>query len=504
MKKMLIYMILIFACGTGYAVTNYFVWKDNPSPQSPFTNWAMAATNIQDAVDLTLDGDTVIVTNGVYDTGGKLDTLGIGNTITNRVNISKAITLRSANNDPTNTIIKGRFDTGEPGAPGTVTNGPAAIRCVFAGSGPTLIGFTLTNGATQAYSAGGDHSYYGGGARVGNMIISNCIITGNSAGNKGGGAYGGSLYNCRLIGNSVQSPSSAASLAGGGGAASSVMSNCTLIGNSSGTDGGGVYISTLRFCTLTGNSAGNNGGGHYNSTLYNCTLTSNSASAAGAGGRDGKLYNCTVTGNLGIGQYKGSLFNCTITSNTGGGVRSAIIVSNCIIIGNSTVGNGGGVYGSPMYNCLVVGNSAGDHGGGMSELSHLPVVNCTIIGNSAGSRGGGVSWCYAMTNCIVYFNTTTSSVNPTSSNCYSGVGQYTCTAPLIAGSGNTDVNPMLVNTNAGNYRLGPNSPCVNTGTNQLGWMANSLDLDERMRIRYGTVDMGAFERIYSGAIFSIH
>ena len=55
---------------------------------------------------------------------------------------------------------------------------------------------------------------------------------------------------------------------------------------------------------------------------------------------------------------------------------------------------------------------------------------------------------------------------------------------------------------AGNYRLIANSPCINTGTNG-NWMTNSYDRDGRTRIRYGTVDMGAYEKIYEGTIYRI-
>jgi len=70
-------------------------------------------------------------------------------------------------------------------------------------------------------------------------------------------------------------------------------------------------------------------------------------------------------------------------------------------------------------------------------------------------------------------------------------------------------NPLFVNPAGGDYRLANNSPCFNTGTNS-SYTTNSAngggsqDLDWRIRVRYGTVDMGAYERLNRGTIFGVH
>jgi len=193
--------------------------------------WANATNNLQGAINISAVNDTVWVSNGLYDTGG-ITNYPVGNNsiLTNRIAIWKSITVRSQNNDPTNTIIKGAWHP-------VTTNGASAVRCVFMNSNSVLIGFTLTNGATMTT---GTYDKRGGGvACPGTLapVISNCLITGNAAQGDngspytgGGGAYWGTLVNCTLSNNSA--------VYEGGGADWSTISNCTLIGNSSQAGGG--------------------------------------------------------------------------------------------------------------------------------------------------------------------------------------------------------------------------------------------------------------------------
>ena len=240
------------AAATASADTHY-VNINNLSPLPPYTNWATAATTIQAVIDAAQSNDTVLVTNGVYATGGR----PANGALTNRVVINKPLIVRSVNG-PDFTVIKGGG-----------TNGNAAIRCVYLGTNATLIGFTLTNGHTQI--VGANDGYGGGVFCEPSAILSNCVLTGNSA-YDGGGAYVGTLYHCALFGNSAAS---------GGGARSSTLYNCLLSDNSAYFAGGGACICTLYNCTLIGNSLDSSqygGGGAYGGVLYNCILYYNTAS----------------------------------------------------------------------------------------------------------------------------------------------------------------------------------------------------------------------------------
>jgi parallel beta-helix repeat protein len=276
-----------------------YVWQGSPSSGPPYTDWRTAAHSIQEAVDAAQAGDRVVVTNGIYSTGGR----AVYGTMTNRVAVDKPVRVESVNG-PQVTAIRGYQ------LPITHV-GDGAIRCVYLTNGAVLSGFTLTNGATLASGAYWPEQSGGGlFCESTNAVVTNCTLTGNRASQCGGGACYGTLSECTIAGNSA---------VGGGGVNGGMLNNCTLTGNSVSWSGGGAIFGTLNNCTLAGNSAHQCGGGAYCGTLNNCTLIGNSASWGGGASGDAMgqtetpatLNNCILYYNR---AYNGPNYgtNCTL------------------------------------------------------------------------------------------------------------------------------------------------------------------------------------------------
>ena len=82
-------VMLLAIAGSAFAAVHY-VDVNSASPTPPYTNWATAAVTIQDAVDAAVAGDEIVVTNGIYATGGRVTTGEWGETF-NRVAVDKPL-----------------------------------------------------------------------------------------------------------------------------------------------------------------------------------------------------------------------------------------------------------------------------------------------------------------------------------------------------------------------------------------------------------------------------
>ena len=287
-------------------------------------------------------------------------------------------------------------------------------------------------------------AYYGGGILCDDSsspTIANCAITGNAADGCGGIAC--NHHSCPRI------------------------TNCTITGNTSSTDAGGIRCywysdAQITNCTITGNMADDDGGGIY-CYYANPTIT-----------------NCTIRGNW-------------LTNDDGGGIfclRSSPTITSCEITDNDTgsSGDGGGIY--------------------CEDGSSPTITNCTIANNWAFFYAG--IFCYlnsspTITNCIVWGNS------------YPDIYTSDGSVPVVTwsdvddgtgedwfGTGCIEQDPQFVNAGATDYRLGPGSPCIDSGYGDYAAKVPMTDIAGRARVDdpdvantgAGTpdyVDMGARE-----------
>jgi len=459
MKKLAIIIIGLLLSAKCPADTHYVSLAGTNN--YPYTNWADAATNITWAVDAISANDTVLVTNGTYFPS-------------NRMYATAAITLRSVSGRDA-TIINGANNTD--------------LCAVLSSASSVIDGFTVTNcNSTLVY----------GTIQIRNAR--NCIFVNNSS--KGGIIW--SFNNSQYDGS---------------------ITNC-IFKNNTGLLGGGIYASqssvtatssiTIAGCHFEGNRASTYYGGACDlrvaqNIVSNCVIINNRTPQYGGGifisssSTNNLVVNCTITGNVCAGP------SAAIPWGLGGGIYTGgkTTVRDCSIIGNVATNRGGGVWGTnvTIQNCLIARNISLTNIGGGVWMTNGLIESCTIVSNQAAVAGGGVYVDGGLdssgTNNIIYFNTAANGANFTNTSVNTGMN-YSCVIPAVDGAGNITNDPVLKNLAGGDYRLQITSPCVNAGTNQ-SWMNDAVDVDGVPRIRYGIVDMGAYEAVLQhGNVYRVH
>ena len=287
--------VLGFVCAEGaFGAMWRYVNVSNAAPAAPYTSWATAATNIQQAIDWANSGDGIRVAPGVYRT-------------TNYVHIpaDKRLTLES-------TVSRGAVLDAQH----------ASTALIVSGTNSVVNGFTVRNGRSSSY---------GGGIYLAvPSTVTNCLVFSNRA-------YGGAGIHIRASGVRVE--------------------NCTISDNRADEIGGGVLFynhSTgyVANCEISFNTASNDGAGiymQYAGTASNCWIVDNQAMEGRGGGgflyNGGRVVNSVVVGNeaatrgggLCANNQGGTIVHCTVVDNTSGNEGGGIWMANDCTSGNSIV-----------------------------------------------------------------------------------------------------------------------------------------------------------------------
>lgn len=279
------------------------------------------------------------------------------------------------------------------------------------------------------------------------MRIEQCEWSGNSA------AIGGAVYAWNtdvvvtqtVFANNVAHEENGGAIRVGGGAPELILTDTTFLANVAETVGGGVSITTGTSMALL---------------ATRCRFQDNAASIGGGG----------VDVNMSDDGGVLSILSCEFFRNSAGrgaglqvetGGSTDGVIANSVFYQNTATDIGGALYMSGvdtdasnyLANCTLVHNEAIDGGaiyhdatGGLS----LDIANSILWDNDGdneiGSSGGGVSVSYSDID-----------------NSFEGVG-------------NIKSPPQFVNAGLGDFRLLPDSPCIDSASNALTPL-DSQDLD---------------------------
>ena len=314
---------------------------DTNAGTSPETAFA----TIEKAISEVTEGGLIRVCPGEY------------RLTTDRVTVSKALTLAGYGADPGAVIIRPKASSA-PAYLFTMSHAYARME-----------NLTLADGRTG--SANNESGAAAPALILNSGTMANCIVRGCSGKGYWGAVqmFGGLVEDCVITNNLFTRPDNSqgngggVSMHGGG-----TLRNCLVAYNRGNRTGGGVYIRSynnknaalVTGCRIIGNS------------LYD-----ESVSGAGVQAEGGIVEKCLISGNsgknktsgLGVRVAGGTVRNCVITGHSGYVVGAGAYVSsgsllNCTVYGNSSrldAAGGSGVHqeGGTVKNVLAYGNGDG-------------------------------------------------------------------------------------------------------------------------------------------------
>lgn len=252
-------------------------------------------------------------------------------------------------------------------------------------------------------------------------------------------------------------------------------------------------ISSFTYCTFQyGKTSGSypdmHGGAilllNANAEFYNCVFSNNDATADdnGIGGAVYAFNTGTATETL------TKFIDCQFINNHAYGEGGAMRLTNdghteitrCQFINNNCGYGGGAIHiytalDTEFTDCLFYQNSSNNSGGGAIKTLNpsvtLDFINCTFAYNSAlgAGEGGALDLAYAeinMVNSILYENTQIygDEIN-IGMNAFAEINYSNLEMPADAtGANNINVNPLFIDTSAGDFHLQNTSPCIDAGT----------------------------------------
>ncbi len=322
-----------------------------------------------------------------------------------------------------------------------VANNTAAQGAGLFLSGQAVVqGSTLQGNVTSGVASNPPIAASGGGAFVGPgalLTMEGSQVLENSTAGRGGGIYASSLgtsNTSRLeLRNTTITGNVAGQLGGGlclGQATQLTLEDSHVMTNQAAVHGGALYASSfgtsqmprleIHGSTLSGNTAASGvGGGLALGTNVQATVDHSAIDNNRAWNRGGGIYISNLAGGaefsstltLENSQVSGNQLMATSGTSLGGGIlagtRVHLTITDCLLslndadAGSSVTGMGGGAYLSAfgtfqnvsITRTQIVNNRADTVAGGgllISQRSNTTILESTISGNVSGGDGGGV------------------------------------------------------------------------------------------------------------------